>query len=241
MKNRFSDSQFGQNVVLGNNVSLGKGCIIGNNVVIHADTSIGSNVRIDDNSVIGKDKMKAPNSAMATDQKLVPTTIGNDVLIGACVVIYRAVCVGNKVLIADQASIQFNTKVGDYSIIGRGVLVESSCTIGSRVKLESNTYITAFSEIGDYCFIAPGVCTSNDNFAGRDLERKNHFKGVVVMKGGRIGVNATLCPGVTIHEDGFLAAGSLLTKDIPQGKIYAGVPAKEFRDVPEAQLLKNNL
>ncbi|MFL0246215.1 N-acetyltransferase, partial [Clostridium sp. WILCCON 0185] len=55
----------------------------------------------------------------------------------------------------------------------------------------------------------------------------------------RIGAGAIILPGKTIYEDGFAAAGSVVTKDIEKGKIVAGNPAKEFRRVPEVQLLKN--
>ncbi|MBN1968549.1 MAG: N-acetyltransferase [Candidatus Delongbacteria bacterium] len=238
---KYNDVVFGQNVVIGENVKIGKGTIIGHNVVIHNDTIIGENVRVDDNTVLGKNLMKAANSAVTKEQQLDPLTIGDSCLIGACVVLYRGVKIGNKVLIADQAAVQFKSIVGDFTIVGRGVLVESSCSIGSRVKLESGTYITAYSTIEDYCFIAPNVSTSNDNFAGRSEQRFDKFKGVTVKRGGRIGVNATILPGIVIEEDAMVAAGSVVTRNVQKGKVVAGVPAKEFCDVPEDQLLVNNI
>jgi len=236
-----NDLKTGSNLFLGNGVKIGINCVFGNNVVVHDGTVIGDNVRIDDNSVIGKSKLKSPNSAMTTDEVPPPAIIGNGVLIGAGVVVYAGAEIGEKVLIADQAAVQFNVKIGEMTIIGRGVLVESKCSIGKKCKIESNTYITAMSVIEDYCFIAPCVATSNDNYAGRSKERFKHFKGVTVKRGGRIGVHATILPGITIGEDSMIAAGALVTKDVPPGKIYAGVPAKEFGNVPEDQLLKNNL
>ena len=231
----------GMNVFIGKDVIFGQNCVIGHNVVIHEGTVIGDNVRIDDNTVIGKQKMKSPNSAMATDEVLPPAKIGNGVLIGAGVVIYAGAEIGDKVLLADQAAVQFGVKVGEMTIIGRGVLIESKCTIGKKCKIESNAYITALSEIGNYCFIAPCVATSNDNYAGRSKERFKHFNGITVKDGGRIGVNATILPGITIGEDAMVAAGSVVTKNVPAGRVFAGVPAKDFGAVPEDQLLKNNL
>jgi acetyltransferase-like isoleucine patch superfamily enzyme len=89
--------------------------------------------------------------------------------------------------------------------------------------------------------VAPAVATSNDNYMGRDKERFKHFKGVTIKKGGRIGVNATILPGITIHEDGVVAGGSVLTRDIPPEEIWLGSPAKSNKKVPDKQLLKNNL
>ena len=81
--------------------------------------------------------------------------------------------------------------------------------------------------------------TSNDNFVGRTEERFKHFKGVIVERGARIGVNATILPGKKIAADTLVAAGALVTRDTRPKKIVAGVPAIEFRNVPEEQLLDN--
>ena len=83
------------------------------------------------------------------------------------------------------------------------------------------------------------VATSNDNYMARGKERFKHFKGVTVRRGGRIGVHATILPGRTVGEQGVVAAGSLVTHDVPARVIVAGAPARAFRDVPDEQLLEN--
>jgi UDP-2-acetamido-3-amino-2,3-dideoxy-glucuronate N-acetyltransferase len=231
--------RFGHNVVVLENVRLGKGCVVGNNVVLHADTTIGSNVRIDDNTVIGKLPMKAANSATTREGELPACMIGDDCIVGTSVVVYRGCTVGNKVLIADLSTVRENVRVGNGTIIGRGVAIENFCTVGEFCKLETNVYLTAYSTVEDRCFVAPCVATSNDNFVGRTKERFKHFKGVTLKKGARVGANATILPGKVIGEDALVAAGSVVTKDLPSRKIFAGVPAQEFRDVPREQLLEN--
>ena len=146
---------------------------------------------------------------------------------------------GNKILVADLSTIRENVTIGNFTIVGRGVAIENFCKIGSYCKLETNVYITAYSELEDYCFIAPCVATSNDNYMGRNKERFKHFKGVIVKKGGRIGLNATILPGKVIAEDSQVAAGAIVTKDTPPKKIVLGAPAKVWGDVPEDQLLEN--
>ena len=232
-------SEVGLFTVIGKNVTIGKNCQIGHNVTIHAGTVIGDNVRIDDGTVIGKQPMRAKRSIFQDQKALPPARIGDNCLVGAGVVIYAGAEIANNVLVADTAAIRENVTIGEYTIVGRGVTVENLTTIGKKCKLETGCYITAYSTVEDYCFIAPKVTTTNDNFLGRTEERFKHFKGVTVRRGGRIGGGAVILPGIEIGEDAVVAAGAVVTKNVPPRQIWAGVPARYFRDVPEEQLLEN--
>jgi UDP-2-acetamido-3-amino-2,3-dideoxy-glucuronate N-acetyltransferase len=232
-------TKIGKYTVVEKDVKIGKNCTLGNNVTIYAGTQIGDSVRVDDNTVIGKQLMKVATSVTTKEQKLLPAKIGDNCLIGTSVVIYAGATLGKKILVADLSTIRENVTVGDFTIVGRGVAIENFCKVGSYCKLETNVYITAYSELEDYCFIAPCVATSNDNYMARSKERFKHFKGVTVKKGGRIGLNATILPGKVIGEESQVAAGAVVTKDTPSKKIVLGVPAKEWRNVPEDQLLEN--
>ncbi len=232
-------TRLGEFCNIGEGVRIGSGCEIGHHVTIHEGTVVGDSVRIDDGAVLGKLPMKAANSAVTRDQELPPTTIGSNCIIGTHVVIYRGCEVGRKVLVADLSSVRENVTIGDFTIVGRGVAIENFCRIGRYVKLETNVYITAYSELEDRVFVAPCVATSNDNFVGRTEERFKHFKGVIAKKGARIGVNATILPGKIIGDDSLVAAGSLVTRDVPSKKIVARSPAEVYKDVPTEQLLEN--
>ncbi len=230
---------FGENVVVEENAKIGANCQIGHHVVIHAGSEIGDGVRIDDQTVIGKQPMRSKRSIFKDEKKLPPAKIGPDCLIGAGVVVYAGCEIARNVLIADTAAVRENVKIGEYTIIGRGATVENFTTIGKKCKLETGCYITAYSVVEDYCFIAPKVTTTNDNFLGRTEERFKHFKGVTVRRGGRIGGGAVILPGKEIGEDAVVAAGSVVTKNIPPRQIWAGVPARYFAETPEEQLLEN--
>lgn len=234
-----ADVTLGHFVVIEDTVKIGDNCLIGSNVVIHKGTTIGANVRIDDNTVIGKEPMRAANSIFKDKKSYEGSVISDNCLIGTGVIIYCGCKIGSYTLVADLATIREDVIIGERTIIGRGVAVENFCIIGSNCKIETNVYLTAYSNIEDNVFIAPGVITSNDNFAGRSKERHKHFKGVTVKKGGRIGANATILPGKTINEDGFVAAGSVVTKDVAKEFIVKGNPAKHSTNVPQNQLLRN--
>ena len=232
-------SLIGHNSVISENVQIGENCRIGSFVVIHPDTVIGNNVRIDDHTVVGKLPMKAALSAITQEQQLPPAVVGDGVILGTSVVVYRGCTLNKNVMVADLASVRENAEIGEFTIVGRGVTVENKVTVGKKCKLETEAYITALSEIGDGCFIAPEVTFTNDNFVGRTKERFKHFKGVTMKRGARIGANTTVLPGITIHEDALVAAGSVVTKDVPAKKIVMGTPARVIRDVPAEQLLDN--
>ena len=183
--------------------------------------------------------MRASISTLKEEKVLWPTYIGNNCLIGANTVIYIGADIADYVMVADLASIREKTFILEYTIIGRGVTVENNVFIGKRCKLESNCYITAYSDLGDYVFIAPSVVTSNDNYLGRTEERFKHFKGITVKKGGRIGAGAVILPGKVIGEDALVAAGSVVTKDVPARKVVMGVPARVMKDVSAEQLIEN--
>ncbi|SHH48109.1 acyltransferase [Thermosipho atlanticus] len=220
--------KIGRFTVIEDDVVIGDNCVIGNNVTIYKGTVIGSNVRIDDNVVIGKQPMRAAISIFKGENEKPPCKIGDDCIIGTSAVIYAGCEIGKKCLIADLATVREDVTIGDMTIVGRNVAIENYCKIGSKCKIETNAYITAYSELEDEVFVAPCVATSNDNSAGRDPDRFSKMKGLVAKRKSRIGVNATILPGKVIGEGAFVGAGSVVTKDVKEGKIVVGNPAREF-------------
>src|SRR5690625_4041243 len=234
-----NDIKMGRHVIIEDDVTFGKNVTIGHNVIIYADTQIGDNVVIQDNAVIGKQPVKASTSILLDVNNLSGAKIGSEVIVGTSSIIYANSEIENNVFVADLATIRERVKIGEYTIVGRGVDIENDSSVGKRCKLETNCYITAYSELGDYVFVAPGVITTNDNFMGRSKERFDHFKGVNVKTGGRIGANATILPNKTIKEDGAVAAGSVVTRDVEKEILVLGSPARKFSKVNEKQLLRN--
>jgi UDP-2-acetamido-3-amino-2,3-dideoxy-glucuronate N-acetyltransferase len=229
----------GEGCVVDANVRIGSGCRVGHHVVIHEGTEIGNDVRIDDHATLGKLPMKAANSATTREQELPPLRLGDTCIVGTGAVLYRGAAIEGRVLMADLCTVRENVTIGRGTIVGRGVTVENFCKVGRYCKLESECYITAYSELEDRVFIAPGVVTSNDNFVGRTAERFKHFKGVTVRRGGRIGAGTVLLPGIVVGEDALVAAGSVVTRDVPPRTIVMGSPARAWREVPVEQLLEN--
>ena len=220
-------------------VVVGRNCRIGHHVVLRAGSTIGDHVRIGDHATLGKHPMRASNTALKQSTCLGPLTVGHQCLIGTGVILYAGCSLEQCVMVADLATIRENVSVGEHTIVGRGAAIENACTIGSYCKLETNCYITAYSRLEDRVFVAPGVLTANDNFVGRTRDRHKFFKGVTVRRGGRVGLGAIILPGREIGRDALVAAGSVLTRNPPAREIWAGVPGRYLRAVPENQLLEH--
>lgn len=234
-----SNVTFGHNVIIEDCVTIGNNVEIGHNVVIRNNVIVGDFCKILDGAILGKMPAKASMSATTgAARELPPLTLGKAVTVGAGCVVYCGASIADGAFFGDLATVREDVVIGEGTIIGRGATVENKVSIGKKTKIESNAYITAFSVVGDYCFVAPCVVFSNDNYLGRTEERKKHFGGPILKKGARIGAGSVLLPGIVVCEDGLVAAGSVVTKDVPARKTVLGAPAKVWREVPEEQLIE---
>lgn len=227
----------GYGVIIHDNVSLGENIEIGNYVIVYPSTVIGSGTVIQDYAILGKPPKLSPSSTVKAES-LSPLTIGEDCNIGASTIVFAGTSLSNNVTLGDGVFIREKCKVGSFSIVGRGVVVENESSIGAYCKIQTGAYVTAYTVLEDHVFIAPMVVTTNDNFMGRTEKRFALKKGPHIKKGARIGAGTVILPGITIGEEAFVAAGAVVTRDVPDRKLVMGVPAKVVRDVPEEELLK---
>lgn len=224
-------------VVIEEGVVLGDNVTVGHHAILHAGTVIGDGTWIADHAVIGRWPRPSKASTVRVDSELPALQIGAGSTIGTNAVLYRGSQLGREVLVGDQAFVRERCQIGDRVVIGRGVAVENQVEIGSDTKIQTDAYITAYSRLEDHVFIAPGVMTTNDNFMGRTEERFQYIRGPIVKRGARVGGGAVLLPGVTVAPESFIAAGAVVTRDTEAATVYAGVPAKPLRSVPEKEKL----
>ena len=229
-----SDSVVGENVVVMENVRIGDNVYLGHNVVIHAGTKIGRDVHIEDGSILGRVPRSGVSSYRKASQELPPLEVGDGCVIGTNAIVYRGTRIGDQVLVGDLASIRERNIIGNRSIVGRLVMVEPNTKIGDHVIIQTGTHITGDATIEDDVFMGDEVSTTNDNAMGRG---KGEYVGPHIKRGARIGSNATLLPGIVIGEGSIVAAGSVVTRDVPAYKVVMGVPARVVKDAPKEEIV----
>ena len=151
--------------------------------------------------------------------------IGDRATIRSGSVIYPDVTVGDNLITGHNVLVRERTIIGDRVVIGTNTVIDGNVTIGCNVKLESNVYIPTHTTIGDYVFIGPGAVLTNDKYPQR-LRDKYEPIGPTLEDSVTVGANATVLPGVRIGKGSMVAAGSVVTRDVPEWSIAVGVPAK---------------
>jgi acetyltransferase-like isoleucine patch superfamily enzyme len=223
-------------LLLGDGVTLPFTVWLGGNVVIHDGTVIGQEARIQDGAVLGKPLALGAASTAPRDT-LAPLELGDRVIVGANAVVLAGARVGAGAVVGDRAHVRERATIGEESVVGSGSAVDNDVTIGARVKIQTGCYLTAFSTVDDDVFVAPGVTTTNDNDMGRH-ERGAKLRGATLRRACRVGAGAVLLPGIEIGEEAFVAAGSVVPRDVPARTLVMGAPAKAVREVEDAELLE---
>jgi acetyltransferase-like isoleucine patch superfamily enzyme len=219
--------------VLGDGVQIGEGVVFGAHVVVHDGTRIGDGCVIEDGVVLGK----RPRLAGRTSGPLEPLIVGDRVTVCAGAVVYAGSEIGDGAIVGDQAQVRERTTIGERTVIGRGAGIDNDVRLGARVKVQSQVYVTAHSVVEDDVFLGPGASTTNDDTMGRHAPDEP-LRGATIRRAARIGGSAVLVPGVEIGEEAFVAAGAVVTKDVPARAFMIGVPARQVREVSEDELLE---
>ncbi len=127
----------------------------------------------------------------------------------------------------------YGCKIGDGSKIGAFVEIRKGVTIGKNVKIQAFAFIPEGITIEDGVFIGPHVCFTNDKYPRAvnpdgSLKEPQDWEEIPsrVGRGASIGANATVMCGVTIGEYAMVAAGAVVTADVPPRSLAAGVPAR---------------
>lgn len=166
------------------------------------------------------------------------TTIGDHGIIRLGTIIYGDVEAGDYLQTGHYAVIRAFTRLGDHCAVFHRVVLEGLSTLGTGVRLMAGVYVPSRTEIGDHVFIGPGTMLLNDRYPCRWGDEPETPKGPVIEDEVVIGGGCTIGPGVRIGRGSFIAAGTVVMKDVPEATLAYGSPMKK-RELP-AQLDREN-
>ena len=160
-----------------------------------------------------------------------PAVFGAHAVIRSGTVIYGDVTAGDHFQTGHHVLVRADTVIGDHVLLGTNTVIDGQVRIGSFVRIESNCYIPTHCTLGSRIFLGPGVTILNDRYP---LRRRASYRpeGCVIDDNVTVGGGVVLLPGVHIGPGSFIAAGAVVTKNVPAGKLVVGVPGR-IRPLPE--------
>ena len=189
--------------------------------IIYPNVTIGEDVIIEDYCVIGQ-----PFRGMHCEQ----TVIGDGSIIRAGTYIYAGNQIGKNFQTGNKANIRELNIIGDDVSIGTLSVVEHHVSIGNGVRIHTQVFIPEYTVLDKNCWLGPNVVLTNARFPKHPTVKDN-LNGVHIKQNAKIGANTTLLPGITIGRDSLIGAGSVVTKNVADGVILVGSPARILREI----------
>jgi acetyltransferase-like isoleucine patch superfamily enzyme len=182
-------------------------------------TEVGNGSTIHDRAIIGHSH---------GGEEYGPTTLGERATVRAGSIIYADVATGDDFTTGHNALVREFTTLGNNVLVGTNAVVDGWTEIGSFVSLQTNVYVPKRSTIGDRVFVGPGATFTNDSYP---LRVDDDLSGPKIEDDVTVGAGATVLPDVTIGEGAFVAAGAVVTRDVPPERLAVGAPAR-FEPLP---------
>jgi UDP-2-acetamido-3-amino-2,3-dideoxy-glucuronate N-acetyltransferase len=136
--------------------------------------------------------------------------------------------IGNGTRVWHFSHVCGGARIGARCSLGQNVYVGGGAVIGNDVKIQNNVSVYDAVTIEDEVFCGPSMVFTNVHNPRAAVVRKHEYRPTLVRRGATIGANATVVCGVTIGAHAFIGAGAVVTRDVPDFALMAGVPARRI-------------
>ena len=135
--------------------------------------------------------------------------------------------IGKGTKIWHFSHISSGVSIGDDCVFGQNTMVANDVNIGSNVKVQNNVSIYTGTTIEDDVFLGPSCVLTNVTNPRSQVKRHLLYEKTLIRRGSTIGANATIVCGITLGRYSFIAAGAVVSKDVPDYALMMGVPAHQ--------------
>lgn len=167
-----------------------------------------------------------PDSDSNSQQSIRVSQSPTDVYIHATAVVDEGAIIGAGTKIWHFCHVMKGARIGQRCVLGQNVNVDGGTVIGDNVKIQNNVSVYTGVVIEDDVFLGPSCVLTNVTNPRSQVNRHRLYEKTVLRRGCTIGANATIVCGVTIGRYAFVAAGSVVTKDVPDYALVMGNPAR---------------
>jgi acetyltransferase-like isoleucine patch superfamily enzyme len=193
---------------------------------IHPRVSLGGGSVVEEFAVLGVPPGGRPAA----------TRVGPGARIRSHTVIYGGNAIGRSFQTGHGALLREGNRVGNAVVVGSHSVVEGRCRIEDRATIHSNCFIGEETVLRRNAWVGPGVVTVNTKFP-RCAYKEACFEPPVVGRDAVIGGGAILMPGVEVGAGSMVAAGAVVTRDVPAGTLAVGSPARVSRPMSDVLCL----
>jgi len=187
-----------------------------------ADSDTGADTAVQDGAVVGV--------AYADDTS--PPDLGPGSVVRTGTIVYDDVVAEGGLTTGHHALVREQTVLGADVLVGTQAVIDGATVVGDNVSMQTGVYVPRETTIGDDVFLGPNATLLNDPYPVRS---DADLAGPTLESNVSIGANATVLPEVTVGEGAFVAAGAVVTEDVPPRTLAAGVPARTRNLPPELE------